>query len=84
MDNGTEREMYCDGWCKLASRVVRLAADDYRFALRQIKRDRRNRNARKEARRLEHFFLHGWYRALLKIDAEALIYRLREEIRNEC
>lgn len=83
MEQEKEQVVHVEGWCKLASRVVQLAADDYRFALRQIKRDRRNRSARKDAKRLEWFFLQGWHRALLDIDGKDLIYRLREEIRNE-
>ena len=83
MEPGNEQDMCIDGWCRLASRVVSLAADEYRAVLRQIKRDRRNRTAYREAKRLEQFFLRGWYRILLDIDGKELICRLREEIRNE-
>ena len=83
MARENDQTIHVDGWCRLASRVVRLAADDYRFTLRRIKRDRRDRNARREARRLEYFFRSGWFHVLLDIDGEELIQRLREEIRNE-
>ena len=66
---------------RLANGIVLQAVEDYRSALRKLKRKADNRDAMDEALRIEKLFRSQWYGQLTGIDGEYLIRRLREEIR---
>ncbi len=70
-----------DPYERLANAIVLQAVDDYRRALRAVKRNPSNKNAIDEALNIERFFRSGWYSTLTSIDGEYLILRLQEEIR---
>jgi len=70
-----------DPYERLANAIVLQAVDDYRRALRAVKRNPSNKNAIDEALSIERFFRSGWYSTLTSIDGEYLIRRLQEEIR---
>ena len=70
-----------DPYERLANAIVLQAVDDYRRALRAVKRNPSNKNAIDEAINIERFFRSGWYGTLTSIDGEYLIRRLQEEIR---
>ena len=65
----------------LANAIVLQAVDDYRRALKAVKRNPSNRTAIDEALSIERFFRSGWYSTLTSVDGEYLIRRLQEEIR---
>lgn len=70
-----------DPYERLANAIILQAVTDYRAALKQIKRNPKNRETIDEAMRVESFFRSGWYSQLTSVDGEYLIRRLREEIR---
>lgn len=66
---------------RLANAIVIQAAEDYRAALKRIKRNPKNRDAIDEALQIERFFRSGWYQVLTSVDGEYMIRRLQEEAR---
>ena len=70
-----------DPYERLGNAVILQAAEDYRRALRKLKRSPENRDAIEEALGIERFFRSGWYGILTGVDGEYLIRRLQEEIR---
>ncbi len=63
----------------LANAIVLQAVNDYRDALRKVKKNPNNRDALDEALQIERFFKSGWYQVLTSVDGEYLINRLRKE-----
>lgn len=69
-----------DPYEALAGAIVLQAANDYRAALRKLKKNPENQTAMSETMECERFFRSGWYQALTSVDGEYLIGRLRAEI----
>ena len=63
----------------LANAIVLQAVNDYRAALKKVKKNPNNRIALDEALQIERFFRSHWYQVLTSIDGEYLINRLRRE-----
>lgn len=76
-----KKKMPEDPYERLANAIVIQAAEDYRAALKRIKRNPNNRDAVDEALQIERFFRSGWYQVLTSVDGEYMIRRLQEEIR---
>lgn len=70
-----------DPYERLANAIVLQAVNDYRIALKAVKRNPNNRIALDNALQIERFFRSGWYSTLTSVDGEYLIRRLQEEIR---
>lgn len=70
-----------DPYERLANAIILQAVTDYRAALKQIKRNPKNRETIDEAMRVESFFRSGWYSQLTAVDGEYLIRRLQDEVR---
>ena len=64
----------------LAIGIIVLAAKDYRLALRQLKRNPKNRAALEMVRDCELFFQSEYYETLTKVNGGYLIRKLREEV----
>ena len=64
----------------LAIGIIVMAAKDYRLALRQLKRNPKNRAALEMARVCEQFFRSEYYETLTNVDGGYLIRKLREEV----
>lgn len=64
----------------LAIGIVVMAAKDYRLALRQLKRNPKNRAALEMVRDCEQFFRSEYYETLTNVDGGYLIRKLREEV----
>ena len=69
-----------DPYEALANAIVLQACEDYRAALKKIKKNPKNQEAMSEAMECERFFRSGWYQALTSVDGEYLIRKLREEV----
>ena len=69
-----------DPYEALANAIVLQACEDYRTALRKLKKNPKNQEAMSEAMECERFFRSGWYQALTSVDGEYLIRKLREEV----
>ena len=63
----------------LANAIVLQAVNDYRAALKKVKKNPNNRTTLDEALQIERFFRSQWYQVLTSVDGEYLINRLRRE-----
>ena len=68
-----------DPYETLANAIVLRAVQDYRAALRRLKKHPNKREVINEVLIIEKFFQSQWYQALTSIDGEYLINRLRKE-----
>ena len=64
----------------LANAIILQAVNDYRIALKKIKKNPGNRDAINEVLSLERFFRSPWYETLTSVDGEFLIRKIRTEI----
>lgn len=68
-----------DGYERLANAIVKKAADDYRQALKALKRGGKNIAAEHMKNDCERFFQGQWITCLTTVNGEWLMRRLREE-----
>ena len=66
----------------LANAIIVKACEDYRAALRGLKRNPSDRGHMDDALQLERFFHSAWYQALTTVEGDFLIRNIREEIGN--
>lgn len=64
---------------ELANAIVLQAAEDYRKALRKLRRNPGYGEALRMKEEVERFFRSKWYTALTTVDGEWLIAMLRKE-----
>lgn len=69
-----------DSYENLANSIIVLACDDYRTALKKIKKNPHNRDAINEALSIERFFHSAWHQTLTTVDGDFIIRKLRAEI----
>ena len=69
-----------DPYENLANAIIVQAAEDYRAALKRLKRDPQNKSARQTAQEVEEFFRSGWFRVLTDADGGMILSRLKGEI----
>lgn len=65
----------------LANAIIVKACDDYRAALKKVKRNPNHREAMQEALVIEKFFKSGWYSELTSVNGAYLMERIRKEVR---
>ena len=65
---------------ELAVAIVAQAAKEYRRALKALKKDPGNQEAKDSIMELEAFFHSPRYQELTSVDAEYLIERIRKEV----
>lgn len=70
-----------DGYERLANAIVKKAADDYRQALKDLKRNPNYPAAQHMKNDCERFFQGQWITCLTTVDGPWLMRRLREEMR---
>lgn len=63
----------------LANAIVLQAVNDYRAALKKVKKNPQNKIAIDEALQIERFFRSQWYQTLTSVDGEYLINKLGKE-----
>lgn len=68
-----------DPYEAMANAIVLEAVKDYREALKQLKRNRRYRDAIIMKEECETFFQSEWFQVLTKIDGAALMLQLQKE-----
>lgn len=64
----------------LANAIIVQACDDYRAAMKALKKNPHSTTARSEMESIERFFHSHWYGVLTSVDGDFLIRRLREEM----
>ena len=72
-----------DPYEALASAVVMQTVRDYRAAVKKLKRNRRNADARQMKEECERFFLSEHFNTFTEIDGRMLLSRLRREVSEE-
>lgn len=73
--------MMDDPYRTLANAIIVQAANDYRKALRQLRRNPRYETARNEKNDVERFFHSEWFHYLTNVDPDYLLdYLARAEI----
>jgi len=73
-------EVLKENFENLAQKIIVLAAEDYRTALKILKRSPGNFEAQADVRELELFFRGTFYGKLTELPGEVLIRKLRKEI----
>lgn len=73
-----------DGYQCLANAIILSAYNDYRAALKNLKKYPRNENSLQSIETLERFFHSGWYEMLTTVNAEFVTNKIKEEVWNEC
>jgi hypothetical protein len=68
---------YC--WMDLAGSIILKAVDDYRRAMRKVRRCPGAEKSQAQIRECERFFRSDWFRVLTEVDGEDLIRQLRSE-----
>lgn len=63
----------------LANAIIIKACNDYRTALKRVKKNPESKDAINEALSLERFFKSPWYQVLTSVDGEFLIRKIRAE-----
>ena len=69
-----------DPYENLANAIVITAAKDYRDALRSLKRNKNNNNAKRMKEEVERFFNSDWYSVLTDLDGAFLMRKIQEEV----
>lgn len=64
----------------LANAIIIKACNDYRTALKRVKKNPENKDTINEALSLERFFKSPWYQVLTSVDGEFLIRKIRAEV----
>lgn len=64
---------------ELANAIILQAVQDYRRALRVLRRKPKDLPADDTKTEVERFFLSDWFQALTNIDGEYMVKKLREE-----
>ena len=68
-----------DPYEKLANAIILRAVQDYRAALKRLKKHPNKKDVENDVIKIEKFFKSQWYQALTSVDGEYLINRLRKE-----
>ena len=71
-----------DPYENLANAIVLAAAEDYRKALRLLKRNPKHYESLRIKAECEKFFLSSWFSTLKSLDGECLLEKLKEEAEN--
>ncbi len=69
-----------DGWEELAQAIILQAAEDYRKALKCLKKRPDNRILLKRKRECERFFRSEWFTALTDADPDRILDGIRKEM----
>ncbi len=65
----------------LANAIILAAVRDYRKAVKQLRKRKKNDNALATKRQCMKFFRSDWFRVLTSIDGEQLLKKLDAEVR---
>ena len=67
----------------LANAIVKQAVVDYKEPLRKLMKNPNDKDAKREAERIERFFHSGWYTQLTSLDRDWLIRKTKEMVKEE-
>lgn len=69
-----------DPYQALANAIVKMAAEDYRTALKRLSKHPKDRDGLAVKNECERFFRSGWFGILTGLDPEVLIIKLQMEV----
>jgi len=75
-----EGEAMIDPYEQLANAIILRAVEDYRDALKKLKKRPKYGPAQDLKNEVERFFRSAWYRELTSVDGEILIKKLQAEV----
>ena len=75
-----EGEAMIDPYEQLANAIILRAVEDYRDALKKLKKRPKYGPAQDLKNEVERFFRSYWYRELTSVDGEILIKKLQAEV----
>jgi len=64
----------------LANAIILQSVKDYREAIKKLKRNPKNKDAKHTIIEVERFFHSAWYRELTSVDGDFLMKKLRMEV----
>ena len=64
----------------LANAIILQSVKDYREAIKKLKRNSKNQDAKHTIIEVERFFHSAWYRELTSVDGDFLMKKLRMEV----
>lgn len=70
-----------DPYENLANAIIVQATEDYRRALKALKRRCRDKDALAVKEECERFFQSGWFSVLTSVDGEWLMRKLKDEVK---
>ena len=79
-ENGSIPPPMNDPYVNLAHAIVIKAVEDYRNALRRLKRDAHNRDAAIRKKECEQFFSSAWCKFLTDVDMVQAAKYIRQEV----
>ena len=68
-----------DPYERLANAVVKQAVDDWRLAVKKLKRRKRNQEAQRIKEDAEELFLSERFKSFTSLDGKTLLRKLKEE-----
>lgn len=69
-----------DAYVAIANEIIVSAAEDYKRALMQLKRNPGNVHAKKSARRLENYFHSSEFEIMTKLNPDYLIKKMKKYV----
>lgn len=69
-----------DPYVNLAHAIVIMAVEDYRAALKELKKVPGNRNAARRKKECEQFFSSSWCKSLTDVDMVKAAKHIRQEV----
>lgn len=69
-----------NGYEELANAIIVQAVKDYRAAQALLRINPNDRISKREAKKIEQFFLSSWFSILTDLDGELLLEKLKEEV----
>ena len=69
-----------DGYADLANGIVMQAVKDYRWALKTLKSEPKDKQANKMKRDVERFFKSKWFKSLTSISPKLIIEHVISEV----
>lgn len=70
-----------DPYQDLANAIILMAVEDYRNALKKLKKRPCHEPSTEMKNEVERFFRSDWYRELTSVDGEILIKKLQAEVK---
>lgn len=69
-----------NGYRFLADAIILQAVEDYRRAVRKLRKHSNNLEALRTKRTIEDFFLSDWFNTLCDLDGRQLLFDMKQQV----